>query len=367
MTDTTERAELLAIEDRHMAQINYSVELQRIIEDLCHNRPIREPKSGAKHHYEMAVAYRLAAQDQKPVAHQLRVKDGSYCRIIPDGELEEWKINWANHLARGHAEIIPLGPLYLSPPPAPGWYEAIEAATRICHEAAAETDGNASRGAMAEELASSIEALRSNPPSGAGVADDPAEYLASTALTNQPLAADSNASTEIGSLREKLSDALAGGLPHKSDCAVYLAPAYEPRPCDCGASNASAEARLREHKWFDPECHEKGCQSLVWRGFYETVVKGRADFREAFRKQRDQAKRLREALRNIAEGNLGGLPGQANYARIREVAREALSAHPNASDVTEEELERWLFNKGLTLSSRSISRALLDAHTVRRR
>lgn len=272
MTDTTERAELLAIEDRHMAQINYSVELQRIIEDLCHNRPIREPKSGAKHHYEMAVAYRLAAQDQKPVAHQLRVKDGSYCRIIPDGELEEWKINWA-----------------------------------------------------------------------------------------------SNASTEIGSLREKLSDALAGGLPHKSDCAVYLAPAYEPRPCDCGASNASAEARLREHKWFDPECHEKGCQSLVWRGFYETVVKGRADFREAFRKQRDQAKRLREALRNIAEGNLGGLPGQANYARIREVAREALSAHPNASDVTEEELERWLFNKGLTLSSRSISRALLDAHTVRRR
>lgn len=39
---------------------------------------------------------------------------------------------------------------------------------------------------------------------------------------------------EIGMLREKLSDALAGGLPHRSDCAVYQAPAYEPGPCNCG-------------------------------------------------------------------------------------------------------------------------------------
>lgn len=31
------------------------------------------------------------------------------------------------------------------------------------------------------------------------------------------------------------------------------------------------------------------------------------------------------ALRNIAEGNLGDGPGQANYERIREVARAALS------------------------------------------
>jgi hypothetical protein len=44
-------------------------------------------------------------------------------------------------------------------------------------------------------------------------------------------------SPEIGRLREKLSSALSGGLPHSSDCAVYNAPAYEPGPCDCGMLN----------------------------------------------------------------------------------------------------------------------------------
>lgn len=34
---------------------------------------------------------------------------------------------------------------------------------------------------------------------------------------------------------------------------------------------------------------------------------------------------LVEALRRIAEGNLGDAPWQANYAKIREVAKEALS------------------------------------------
>jgi hypothetical protein len=39
----------------------------------------------------------------------------------------------------------------------------------------------------------------------------------------------------------------------------------------------------------------------------------------------DAVLRLRGALRNIAEGNLGDGPGQANYARIRFVAAAALS------------------------------------------
>jgi len=34
--------------------------------------------------------------------------------------------------------------------------------------------------------------------------------------------------------REALSERLAGGLRHASDCAVYNAPAYDPKPCDCG-------------------------------------------------------------------------------------------------------------------------------------
>jgi len=38
-----------------------------------------------------------------------------------------------------------------------------------------------------------------------------------------------------------------------------------------------------------------------------------------------EVKKLRTELRSIAEGNLGDSPGQANYARIRDVARAALS------------------------------------------
>jgi hypothetical protein len=58
---------------------------------------------------------------------------------------------------------------------------------------------------------------------------------------------------EIGMLREKLSDALAGGLPHRSDCAVYQAPAYEPGPCNCGVGISIDDTafdlvrKIREH------------------------------------------------------------------------------------------------------------------------
>jgi hypothetical protein len=58
---------------------------------------------------------------------------------------------------------------------------------------------------------------------------------------------------EIGMLREKLSDALASGLPHKSDCAVYSAPAHEPGPCDCGVGASFDDGafdlalKLRQH------------------------------------------------------------------------------------------------------------------------
>jgi hypothetical protein len=56
-------------------------------------------------------------------------------------------------------------------------------------------------------------------------------------------------SPEIGRLREKLSSALSGGLPHSSDCAVYNAPAYEPGPCDCGMLNEPQSLPLR-----GPDC-----------------------------------------------------------------------------------------------------------------
>lgn len=41
---------------------------------------------------------------------------------------------------------------------------------------------------------------------------------------------------EICLLRERLGEALAADKPHRSDCAVHNAPAYEPGPCDCGAA-----------------------------------------------------------------------------------------------------------------------------------
>lgn len=31
-------------------------------------------------------------------------------------------------------------------------------------------------------------------------------------------------------------------IRHKSDCALYNAPAYEPKPCDCGGEKAMLEA-----------------------------------------------------------------------------------------------------------------------------
>jgi hypothetical protein len=37
---------------------DYTIDLQRIIEDLCNDRSIRVPKTTARFHYEMAVAYR---------------------------------------------------------------------------------------------------------------------------------------------------------------------------------------------------------------------------------------------------------------------------------------------------------------------
>jgi ketopantoate reductase len=35
---------------------DYSIDLARIIEGLCSGGPIREPQTGARHHYDMAVA-----------------------------------------------------------------------------------------------------------------------------------------------------------------------------------------------------------------------------------------------------------------------------------------------------------------------
>ena len=59
------REEVGRLREARVSQSNYTIDLQRIIEDLCKGRDIREPKTGARHHYNMAVAY-LAALNQEP-------------------------------------------------------------------------------------------------------------------------------------------------------------------------------------------------------------------------------------------------------------------------------------------------------------
>jgi hypothetical protein len=50
---------------QRVSQLEYSIDLQRIIEDLCANREISLPVSTARHHYNMAVAAR-AKMEPKP-------------------------------------------------------------------------------------------------------------------------------------------------------------------------------------------------------------------------------------------------------------------------------------------------------------
>jgi hypothetical protein len=54
------------------------------------------------------------------------------------------------------------------------------------------------------------------------------------------------------------------------------------------------QAALDDHKWLDPECGQKGCQSLVWKSRYESAVKGRQEFRQAYREARTEPRAAAE-------------------------------------------------------------------------
>jgi hypothetical protein len=49
--------------ERYLSLLDYSVDLQHIIEDLCHDRDIKVPETGARFHYDMAVKYRAATKE----------------------------------------------------------------------------------------------------------------------------------------------------------------------------------------------------------------------------------------------------------------------------------------------------------------
>lgn len=67
----------------------------------------------------------------------------------------------------------------------------------------------------------------------------------------------------------------------------YLPLLTRPSPVVDGPTASPDDiAKVMSYKWLDPECCEGGCQSLVWKGRYESAVKGRADFRTALRDKR---------------------------------------------------------------------------------
>ena len=73
--------------------------------------------------------------------------------------------------------------------------------------------------------------------------------------------------------------------------------------CDMALRLAQAERereglKVLDHKWLDPKCIEEGCQSLVLKGIYESAVKGRQDFRAAFRDAKARVEQLEAQLRS---------------------------------------------------------------------
>lgn len=53
---------------------DYTIDLQRIIEDLVNGREIREPKTSARHHYDMACRYRAALSSLPAIGEGSRVE-----------------------------------------------------------------------------------------------------------------------------------------------------------------------------------------------------------------------------------------------------------------------------------------------------
>lgn len=61
------------------------------------------------------------------------------------------------------------------------------------------------------------------------------------------------------------------------------------------------------------------------KSFYTFAALVETRHRAKLASSQAEIERLRGALRNIAEGNLGDDPWQANYAKIKQVAAAALS------------------------------------------
>lgn len=81
------RAARDAARDMRDAQMDYAIDLQRIIEDLCDGRPIRHPETTAKHHYQMARARQAsvaAAESSRDTAVEALREAGTRLKIVAE-------------------------------------------------------------------------------------------------------------------------------------------------------------------------------------------------------------------------------------------------------------------------------------------
>lgn len=97
------------------------------------------------------------------------------------------------------------------------------------------------------------------------------------------------ADTSLFPSREYGNDDM-GLFPTQADAKAACQADFERRILFALTRPSTTEAKpveaLVEHKWLDPECGANGCQSLIWKGRYESATKGRGDFRQAFRREK---------------------------------------------------------------------------------
>ena len=156
----------IELDDRFARHLDYSADLQRIIEDLCRGGPIREPKTSARFHYDMAVAY-LAATTSEPDNEALQIdlairNAGLMLDPVPDGG------------GKWHYKLVPLAAT--SEPVA-----ATHCVTEGCeHMATVHFERGGVGSWFCQPCYLKVQALRTTPPAAPAALDVEIEALTTT-------------------------------------------------------------------------------------------------------------------------------------------------------------------------------------------
>lgn len=356
MTDTTERAELLALADRLDAVHQACYLLERDAKRIA------------------SALRRLAAQDQKPVAWH-----------SPTDSATPFVKPYVKEAMLPHVAAQYSVPLYLSPPPAAGWKEAIEACTKVADTW--RTSANPYRADTANAICQGIEALRHNAPpdSGAGKSAPPGR---SSLPPNQ---GESDLSVTTGSSgadagvdwKKKFKGKTSGGAwihTHPSveraivenhhgftfdgvaynslDEAKTAALSHKP---DAAETNASAEARLREAL----EAMEPYLDAIVC--YASSINEHHGN--EVAKLVRDALSAHSPASDCDKHGCMGDMaPGDPKDLAELLAKPSVLEPSDRTADVTVDELRAFILKHGDEWEDEGVAaRALLDAFTVGKR